>query len=163
LENDYFIEQAYSETKFSWKKFIQSFLPPIIFAFVILIMIWVFDYFNPVGENILLNYINTFFLNNWFTFIFFILIFSVWDYLFKIFYKSKLRYIAPIVSSLGAIFAIWIIALIFKGLSLLLEIENPFYLFFTFLYDLFYSQTILLFCLILLIYYSKFFLNDYKH
>jgi hypothetical protein len=158
---DNLIDDIYSKQKFSWKKFIQSFFPPIIMGIFIFIFIWVINYFDPLGENILLSSIIIFFENNWLLFILLILIFSVWDYLNKVFKKS-LRFIAPLINSISIMFAFWIIGLIFNGLKLFLEQDHFANVFLSFLHDLVYQQTLILFVLILLISYSKFFLKDYK-
>jgi hypothetical protein len=155
------IDNIYYKQKFSWKKFVQSFFPPIIIGVFIFILIWIINYFDPLGESILLSSIITFFENNWFFFILFILIFSVWDYINNVF-KNSLRFVAPLINSISIMFAFWIIGLIFNGLKLFLEQDHFANVFLSFLHDLVYQQTLILFVLILLINYSKFFLKDYK-
>lgn len=160
VEINYF-EESYLELKFSWKKFIQSFFPAIIIALIIFVLIWAGNYFDPLGENIFLTSFSSFLSNNWLVIILFILVLSVWEYIFKVFRKTKLRYIAPFFDSVGMFFGFWIIALIFYGLKLFIE-ATELHIFFSFLHDFFYDQTILLFCLIIIINYSNFFLKDRK-
>jgi hypothetical protein len=151
---DYYIE------KFSWKKFLHSFLAAFILAIFFFILIWVVGYFDPIGENIFLTHFNLFLVNNWFFIVGFVFVISIWDYLFGLFKKTKLRYINPFFESFSVFFGIWLISIVINGLKLFVEEGNELNLFLGFLNNLFYSQTLLLFVLILLIYYSKFFLKD---
>ncbi|MDD3083643.1 MAG: hypothetical protein PHP82_01335 [Candidatus ainarchaeum sp.] len=132
-------------------------------AIFFLILIWVIEYFNPAGENIILNHLNLFLLNNWIIIVLFVLIMGVWDYLYRIFGNSRLRYFAPFFDSIGTFFAFWVIGIIFNGLRLFIESDNPLNIFLAFLHDLVYGQTVLLFLLILFALYSKFFLKNYNY
>ena len=156
-------DDVYREQKFSFKIFLRSFVAAGAMAVFLLILIWVLEYFNPAGENFILTHLNLFLIYNWFFIVAFILIISIWDYLYKIFKTSKLRYFAPLFDAFGTFFAIWLIAVLLNALTLFLDPQNIANPFLKFLYDLFYSLPVLLFILILLVYYSKFFLMDRRY
>lgn len=156
-------DEIYQEKKFSFKNFFRGFIAAGAMAVFLLILIWVLDYFNPAKENFILTHLNLFLVYNWFYIVIFILIISIWDYLYKIYKNSKLRYFAPLFDAIGTFFAIWLIAVLLNALTLFLDPQNSLIPFLKFLYDLIYSLPILVFVLLLLVFYSKFFLKDRKY
>ncbi len=159
VDNNLF-DEVYLDKKFSFKRVFQAIVAAGAMAIALLILIWILEYFNPTKENIVLFHLNEFFIYNWYFIAGFVLIIGIWDYLYKIFSTTKIRYFAPFFDALSTFFAVWIIAIILNGLRLFIETDNFLNIFLRFLYDLFYQQTILLFLLLILVFYSKFFLKD---
>lgn len=160
MSEDNFLSDFFNSRKFSFKRFFQPIVASGVMAVFLLILIWVFEYLNADLDNFVIFHLHAFFVYNWFYIAGFVLIIGVWDYLYKTFKDSFLRYLSPIFDAFGVFFAIWIIGVILNGLRIFIESESQLHIFFSFLYDLFYSQTILLAILLVLIYYSKFFLKE---
>lgn len=152
--------EVYTSKKFKIKKFLRPIVAALAMAVALLILIWALGYFNQSGDNFILTNLNNFFINNWYFIAGFVLVIGVWDYLYGLYYKKPIRYLAPFFDALSAFFAIWLIAVILNGLRIFIEADNRLNIFLRFLHDLFYEQTILLGLLLILIYYSKFFLHD---
>lgn len=160
MVNSKFLDDFFNSKKFSFKKFLQPIVGAGVLAVFLLILIWIFDYLNSELNNFVIFHLHEFFVYNWFYIVGFVLIIGIWDYLYKTFKDSFLRYFAPLFDAFGIFFAIWIISVILNGLRIFIESESQLNLFFSFLHELFYSQPILLALLLILMYYSKFFLKD---
>jgi hypothetical protein len=158
--DDKLFNEVYSVKKFNLKRFVRPIIAAFAMAVAMIILIWVFSYFNQGGENIILTHLELFFINNWYYIAGFVLVIGIWDYLYDVYEKTIIRYLAPSFDALSSFFAIWLISVILNGLRIFVNEGDQLNLFLKFLYDLFYQQTILLFVFLILVFYSKFFLND---
>lgn len=160
MNGSIFFDAVYSERQFSVKKFLRAFVAAGAMAIFLLLLMWVIEYFNPANENIILTKLNLFLVENWLFIVGFILIISVWEYLYGVFKTTKIRYLAPLLDAFGIFFALWLIAVILRGLILFVTADSPFIPVLRFLYDLVYSQPVLIFVFLILVFYSNFLLTD---
>jgi hypothetical protein len=148
-----------NEKSFSWKRFFHTFVSSAALAVTLLIAIWIIDYFNAGLQLEFLSKINGFLITFWWVLAAFVLLISLWDYLFTLFHK-KLKYFKPLIDAIGLIFGFWLVASILYGLTFFVQPESNIILFLTFMHDIFYQLNILLFLLFLLVSYAKFLLSD---
>ena len=156
---NYYVNEVITSQEFSFKKFAHAIVSSVAFAIALLVVMWIINYFNVTAQIEVLTSILDFLNAYWIVLVAFVLLISLWDYLYSV-YKSKLKYIKPAIDAIGILFGLWIIAIILYGLRVFTETTNPINVFLEFLHTIFYEQTLLLFLLFLFISYSKFFLKD---
>jgi hypothetical protein len=149
--NDY-----YSEVSFSFKSFAHAFVSSAALAIMLLIVIWVINYFNYSIQMEVLSNLNLFLISNWYILVNFTLLISIWDYLYPL-YKRKLNYVKPLIDSIGLIFGFWLVAIFLYGLKVFVDPFNEvLHLALNFMHDVFFELNILLFLLFLFVSYAKF-------
>ena len=142
----------------SGEVFFQPIVSSAALAVAILILIWIINYFNEGLKLEVLTGISGFLTTFWWVIVAFVLLISMWDYLYSL-YKPKLIYINPLIDSIGLFFGFWLVASILYGLKFFIEPENVANLFLSIMHDIFYQLNILLFLLFLFISYGKFLLQ----
>ena len=143
-----------------FKKIVQIILSSAAFAFALFIVMWVIDYFSKEFANVILTNILVFLNENWPVLVGFVLIIQLWEYLYSL-YKSRLKYFAPLISSVELIFGLWLVVVFFGGLAPL-NINEQVNVILKFINDLFFTQFIVIVLLILFVKYSQFFFYESK-
>jgi len=122
-------------------------------AIAIILVIFIGQYFNEVLNMLWLQALTDFLTTWWFVLIGFVLLVSVWDYIFP-FYEDKLQVVKPLIQTIGLVFGLWLVAEFVAALTLLVgedfvlqSFRNIFFEFFVWIFLLFlfikYAQYLL--------------------
>ena len=150
----------FGKKELNFKKVVQIILSSAAFAFALFIVMWIIDYFSKDFSNVILNNILVFLNENWPILVGFVLFIQLWEYLYQL-YKNRLKYFAPLVSSVELIFGLWLVVVFFGGLAPL-NINEQVNVILKFVNDLFFTQFIVIVLLILFVKYSQFFFYESK-
>ena len=143
-----------------FKKIFQIILSSVAFSLALFIAMWIIEYFSKEIPNAIITNILVFLNENWPVLVGFVLFIQLWEYLYKL-YKMRLKYFAPLVSSVELTFGLWLVVIFFAGLAPL-NINEQVNIILNFINDLFFTQFVIIVLLILVVKYSQFFFYESK-
>jgi hypothetical protein len=150
------------EPEIDLRKIGQIIASSVALGLAIYLLTWVLDYLNTSFSIAILSNVSVFLKGALYVFIVFVLLIGLWDYLFPKF-EEKLKYIKPLVDATSLMFGLWLVAIFFKGLTVLIvDSASQIVVILTLLQKLYFEQFAVLYILFILIAYSKMLFMDKK-
>ncbi|MEK6959322.1 MAG: hypothetical protein AABW59_04730 [archaeon] len=151
-------EVSQKRKEFDLQEFLYSLTSTAALAFAVFIAMWVIAYFNETMKNAMLTNLNAFLASSWIVIVGFVLIVSVWEYFYPIYY-DKMKYGRPAMLAIEFLFGFWLVAVFLDGLRAFVAPTDQVNIFLTFPFKLFNEQFVMVALLLLFIHYARFFLR----
>ena len=152
------VNSGREKKEFDFKGLAYPLLRTIALAVAIFIAIWVLNYFAPMKVPVMENLL-VFLTNNWYYVVGFVLLVSVWEYVYPLYYK-QLKYGAPAIEAISLLFGFWLVAIFLWGMKVFTASSPEVSTMLQFIGDFFFALEIPIFILFLVVTYARFFMKE---